>query len=479
MRADPSTVAGPAGPQLSRRRVLRGLGVAGAAVAVPGLLSACKPTPPPLAPDPSVRGLGFVGGPELEVGQGGWCWFQSPRASFGPGGVLWLGTTVANTFTDADGDVVVTSVDTGAMALRSRLVVGHERPDDHTSPSVVVLGDRVQVAWGPHRLADHLDIGQLTFDGALDLQRVHRPNSVRIPGRGTSYASVHVVGGQRWLLYRGEGFTWNLLTSPDGTTWTGRGAVVLPALGGQRPYLSAASDGSRLHLVVSDGNPTEAPGCSVSAASIDASYVVRNSAGATIGTVGSGAPTTADCTRLVTGVAAASDAGDTDAWTCDLRIVDNRPTGILSVREPWPEGSDAVGAFRHRYVWIRQRPSGWLVQDLCWAGGELYGAQPDYTGLASQDPSDPRRVVVSTNVDPVAGTPLVSASDGLVHWELFEGYLQQSGAWTWTPLTSDSTEDNLRPVIAAGGTGKALAWMRGRYWSWTAFDTRIVVRRAA
>ena len=119
------------------------------------------------------------------------------------------------------------------------------------------------------------------------------------------------------------------------------------------------------------------------------------------------------------------------------------------------------------------------MQDLCWAGGELYGAQPDYTGLASQDPSDPRRVVVSTNVDPVAGTPLVSASDGLVHWELFEGYLQQSGTWAWTPLTADSTEDNLRPVIAAGGTGKALAWMRGRYWSWTAFDTRVVVRLAA
>ena len=367
------------------------------------------------------------------------------------------------------------------MSIHSRRVVGHERADDHTSPSVVALGDRVQVSWAPHRLADYLDIGLLTPGGAFELQRVHRSNSVRLPGRGTSYASVHAVEGQRWLLYRGEGFTWNLLTSPDGTTWTGRGAVVLPSASGQRPYLSAASDGTRLHLIVSDGNPTEAPGCSVSAASIDASFVIRNSAGTTIGTVGPGAPTTAACTRLVRGSVAtgAEDPGDTDAWTCDLRVVDNRPTGIVSVRDPWPEGADAVGGFRHRYVWVRQRPSGWLVEDLCWAGGELYAAQPDYTGLASQDPSDPRRVVVSTNVDPVSGVPLTSAADGLVHWELFEGNRSDAGVWSWTPLTSDSVEDNLRPVIAAGGTGKALAWMRGRYWTWTAFNTRIVVRRAA
>ena len=99
MSTEPPALGRRASAHPTRRQVLRGLGAAGAAVAVPGLLGGCKPTPPPLAPDPSVRGLGFVGGPEVEVGQGGWCWFQSPRASFGPGGVLWLGTSVSNTFT--------------------------------------------------------------------------------------------------------------------------------------------------------------------------------------------------------------------------------------------------------------------------------------------------------------------------------------------------------------------------------------------
>jgi len=112
-------------------------------------------------------------------------------------------------------------------------------------------------------------------------------------------------------------------------------------------------------------------------------------------------------------------------------------------------------------------------------GGELFGVQPDYAGLGSQDPSNPQRVVVSTNVHPVTGEPLVSAADAKVHFELFEGYRVAEGQWTWTALTSNSVEDNLRPVIVAGGTSKALAWMRGRYWSWTAFNTRLVVRQAA
>ena len=95
------------------------------------------------------------------------------------------------------------------------------------------------------------------------------------------------------------------------------------------------------------------------------------------------------------------------------------------------------------------------------------------------DPSNPTRVVISTNVHPSTADPLVSATDGLVHWELFQGDRTGEGEWSWTPLTVDSVEDNIRPVIASGGAAKALAWMRGRYWTWTAFNTRIVVRRAS
>jgi hypothetical protein len=178
-------------------------------------------------------------------------------------------------------------------------------------------------------------------------------------------------------------------------------------------------------------------------------------------------------------VVGADETLDVDHWLSDLQFIDGNPTAILTTRDPWPGGSEAVGRYRHRYWWARRRASGWVVEPLGWAGAELFSRQPDYCGLAAQDPSDARRVVVSTNVHPSTGAPLVSASDGKVHWELFEGYRVAEGTWSWTALTVDSVEDNLRPVIAAGGDHKALAWMRGKYWSWTDFDTRIVVRRAA
>jgi hypothetical protein len=464
----------------SRRQVLRWLSAAGASSVVPFGLAACKPgrTPKPLAGDASVRGLGFVGGVDAQLGQGAWCWFQAPRASMGPRGVLWMGASVANTRTAADGAVKALAYDLPRRSLVVDRTLVVAREDDHTSPSVLALGDEVQVSWALHQRVDHLDVAMTSVGGGLRSQRIRRPDALRAPGRGTSYCSVHVVDGHRWLLYRGEQFSWNLLTSPDGVSWTARGLVVAPGTAGDRPYLQAASDGARLHVVITDGNPTEYRGTSAYAGTIEADFTIRRFGGASIGRVGAGAPKPRAFTRLAVGVAGSSEARDTDMWLSDLCVVDGRPTGILVRRDPWPPGSQAVGSYRHRYYWIRQRPTGWLVEPLCLGGGEICPSQPDYAALVAQDPTEPKRVVASTNVHPVTGVPLRSDTDGRVHFELYEGFRTGEGRWSWTAITEHSMQDNLRPVIAAGGPHKALAWMRGRYWSWTDADTRIVVRPA-
>jgi len=466
---------------LSRRDALRLLGAAGAAVAAPGLLAACEPTPStpmPLAPDPSVRPLGFVGGADVDLGPGAWCWFQSPRASLGPDGLLWMGASVAHTGTPADGAVKLLGLDTRSGALVVDRTLTTTRQDDHTSPSVLAIGDEVQVAWALHQTVDWIDIARTGPGGDLPTQRIHRPGAIRSPGRGTAYASAHVVAGQRWILYRGEQFSWNLLTSPDGQAWTARGLVVRPATPGDRPYVHAASDGDRLHLLVTNGNPTEFRGTCAYAGTIESDLTITRSVGGKVGTVGAGAPLPRDLLRLAVGVVGATEADDTDMWLSDLHVIDRRPTGILVRRDPWPPGANAVGAYRHRYFWVRQRSTGWVVEPLCWAGGELCPTQPDYAALGAQDPSLATRVVVSTNVHPVTGMPLTSLADGKVHFELFEGTRVGEGSWTWQAITADSVDDNVRPVIAAGGTTKSLAWMRGRYWSWTDAATRIVVRQA-
>ena len=238
--------------------------------------------------------------------------------------------------------VQATAFDTTSGKIRLRRNLVNAQEDDHTSPSVLAIGDKVQISWALHQKVDYFDVGDASVNGPFVVHRLHRPGAIQSPGRGMAYSSAHVVNGSRWILYRGEKFSWNLLTSPDGVTWTARGLVVAPGVTGARPYLHAVSDGKRLHILVTDGNPTEFPGTCVYAGTVEADFTVKRFGGAVAGTVGPKAPKPTSLTRIAAAVPAADELSDTDLWLCDLQYIDSRPTGILSRRDPWPAGSQAV-----------------------------------------------------------------------------------------------------------------------------------------
>jgi hypothetical protein len=102
--------------------------------------------------------------------------------------------------------------------------------------------------------------------------------------------------------------------------------------------------------------------------------------------------------------------------------------------------------------------------------------EEDYTGLAALDPNNPDVVYVSTDADPVTGTPLVSRADGQRHHELYRGTTRDAGTtWTWEPITANSTADNLRPIVPRWKDARTvLVWMRGRYWSAAHWTTAVV-----
>lgn len=83
---------------------------------------------------------------------------------------------------------------------------------------------------------------------------------------------------------------------------------------------------------------------------------------------------------------------------------------------------------------------------------------------------------ISTNADPDTNAPLISSGDGLRHWEIYKGITADGGAnWTWTPITSNSTVDNIRPIIADSATGeRPLIWLRGTYTTYTNYDLNVV-----
>jgi hypothetical protein len=105
----------------------------------------------------------------------------------------------------------------------------------------------------------------------------------------------------------------------------------------------------------------------------------------------------------------------------------------------------------------------------------LYPGEDDYTGLAAVDAHDPSTVLVSTDADPTSGTPLISKADGKRHRELFRGRRAKSAEkWAWTPVTANSTADNVRPVIPIwAGRRRAVLWLRGVMRSYTDYDFEV------
>jgi hypothetical protein len=109
------------------------------------------------------------------------------------------------------------------------------------------------------------------------------------------------------------------------------------------------------------------------------------------------------------------------------------------------------------------------VHELAKAGGYLYAAEGDYTGLVALDPHDPNRLFISTKIDPRNDLPTA-------HYEIYEGKTTSGGAsWTWSPITVNSTVDNLRPIVPAWtDEHTALLWMRGTYTRFTNYDLDVV-----
>jgi hypothetical protein len=144
---------------------------------------------------------------------------------------------------------------------------------------------------------------------------------------------------------------------------------------------------------------------------------------------------------------------------------EQRPRVIFSVQKDGRGLPSRKGGFDHRYNYARWDGTAWQTHEIAYAGTRLYPGEDDYTGLAAIDPQNTNVIYISTDADPQSGQPLVSSADGKRHRELFRGETTDGGAkWTWTPITANSTMDNLRPIVPKWDDPRtALVWMRGSY----------------
>ncbi len=130
-------------------------------------------------------------------------------------------------------------------------------------------------------------------------------------------------------------------------------------------------------------------------------------------------------------------SADQVAWINDIRMDrEGRPYLGFSVQVNSGDvrTKQGQGGSDHRYYQARWDGAKWTCHEIAYAGTKLYAGEDDYTGLVALHPYDPDLVVISTNVDPLSGHPLVSLQDGNRHWELYRGSTKDDGVtWQWQP----------------------------------------------
>lgn len=404
---------------------------------------------------------------------GAWSWFEDERAIVDVRtGKILVGSSadgagVGGSSRSGDCDVATLDLEAGRVGLfelRDRF-----EDDDHDTPALIVRPDgrylavyakhntdrvtrwRVSVrpgdatAWSPER--------SLTQRAGVTYSNVYRLRSER------SFA------GRMYNFCRSINYDPNVLYSDDdGSTWSYGGKLLTEGSGRDRPYLRYASDDERrVHLIATERHPRDFNN------SIYHGYVengqLRDSSGAVVDAniLDASGRRPSALTRVFAADRVVDGVRMTRAWTVDVAVAPDGSPRVLFQTRANDRSSD------HRLFFGVFDGRAWNIHQVCRLGAGLYGAEADYTGLAALHPEREGTIYVSTPIDPRTNTQLQ-------HHEIFEGVTADGGqSWRWTPITENSSVDNLRPIVPKWQADRtALLWFRGQYFTYRSFRTAVV-----
>ena len=403
---------------------------------------------------------------------GAWSWFEDERAIVDLSAGKILVSSVANGSgtggAGRNGDVDIAALDIASGAVSRFTLSENLQADDHNSAALWIRPDGRYLAVYARHGSDNLTRYRISTNPG-DIS-IWGPEQTFNNGAGTTYSNLHYLpgdnggAGRLYNFTRSVNFDPNVLTSSNfGSTWSYAGKLLTEGGNTDRPYVRYFSDGERIHFITTERHPRNFDN------GIYHGYVedgqLFNSLGVLIDANlfdATGMPPASLTPIFTTG----TPFGGTTmrrAWTIDVAIDDaGLPYAVFQARA----GDSNLD---HRFFYARFNGSSWSVHELAKAGGYLYAAEDDYTGLAALDPHDPNRLFISTKIDP--STNLATG-----RYEVYEGKTTTAGAtWTWTPITMNSTVDNLRPVVPAWDDDHtALLWMRGTYTTYTNYNLDIV-----
>ena len=408
---------------------------------------------------------------------GAWCWFQDERvivdASHSEHPVL-LFTSISASISDSteQGDLDLHWY--GLNDGRVGMVELYDRlgQDDHNVAALFQMeNDQVMALFARHG-SDNLAYMRLSEPNDASQWG---PKVVYEEEAGVTYSNLLTAGeGASKRLFnfaRTRGWNPNFTVfDKDSNAWL-YGGRLLKSEG--RPYMKyyGNADGSKIHVVATDQHPRDFDN-SIYHGIMDGQALYDS-----YGNVLDSDLSDQDAVQPKALTEVFKGDADNVAWMADVAVDENdQPVIAFSVQKDGRDLPPKQGGLDHRYHLARLTDAGWKQAEIAYAGERLYSFEDDYTGLVAIDPQDVNHVVISTNAHPLTGDPLMSSADQKRHYELFEGVsTDDGGTFSWTPLTSNSLEDNIRPIIPSwDAPQRVVLWLRGTYSSYTDFDTQVV-----
>jgi hypothetical protein len=420
---------------------------------------------------------------------GAWCWYQDERAVVDTARGKLIAGYMENGAgfggSNVDGHVSATIFDlnngTGAKYVLRNILLSYGGADDHNAPAFVVRPDGKYVALYTGHNNDDYSFWRI-YDPVTDTWSDEQafdwntqPGGADFP---TTYSNPYYLAAENRLynFSRGNGHGGqNIMLSTNlGDAWSYGGQLTTNGnIGYVNGYFKYSGNGvDRVDFICTEYHPDDFN------TSIYHGYVSNGMTFRSDGTLVDGNifDKIASTPQSYTPVFLANTvlpAGQTNyrCWNDDVQhYPDGTVACIISARvNNNVSGGDTTNNPDHSFFYCRYDRTNWHATYLGRAGAKLFDTQVDYVGLGCLNPNDPNTIYVSFPYDPRDNVTFLG-----VH-EIFKGTTTDHGlTWTWTPITRNSTRDNLRPIMPAWDENdNVLLWYRGNYTS-LSFDSAVV-----
>ena len=414
---------------------------------------------------------------------GGWCWFQDKRAII-VNDCLIL-TSVASGYLDEkrQGNIEITSYNFHTQEISRVILHKEDDPlikaiwcDDHSAPSICLCEDNhILVAYCRHHKDNKIYYRRSSypFDASTwEEEKIFIPSEKSRVTYSNLFQIIENGKSKVYNFYRGfEGQfkpSWSI-SEDDGVSFIKSGLLIdFKSNFLHRPYIKfALNNRSCIHFAYTEGHPRDFNN-SIFHAYYQDGWIYKTD-GRKIRMLKEGPMDVKDGTLVFT-----SDQ-DNVAWISDLHVAkDNLPYLAFSVQKNSAGLPRGDGGLDHRYHYAYFDGTDWQQKEIAYAGTRIYAGEDDYTGLITLDSSDKNIIFISSNVNPNDGKSLISNADNKNHYEIFMGKLNKNLSCEWYALTTDSSCDNLRPIVVENGSKKILIWLSGKMTSYTNYKFKIV-----